>query len=170
MGANLFGRTRATFVRGGVDANGELQLTDLVRTLDHLFRGGAGPACKDRTDSNNDGSVDVSDAVYTLLFLFAGGNAPPAPIVIQIVFVARGNRQRDVRNVGRESWPGLEVRRPHAGRRLRPLAASWGRGQGAFSSSAAKTPMIRGRSRMRYCRQYGSVREAPDNRVSTATV
>jgi hypothetical protein len=79
MGAIPFGGTRAMFIRGDVDATGQLQLTDPVRTLDHLFRGGAGPACRDRMDSNDDGGVDVSDAVYTLLFLFGGGSAPPAP-------------------------------------------------------------------------------------------
>ena len=68
------------FIRGDADANGSVNLTDVIFTLDFLFRMGTGPIdCLDRSDANDDGNTDVSDGIFSLLFLFSGGEPIPAP-------------------------------------------------------------------------------------------
>jgi hypothetical protein len=79
MGAVAFGGPRVLFVRGDADSSGEVDLADVIQSLDFLFLGAAGPACQDRLDSNDDGLVDVSDPVYTLFYEFGGGSPPPPP-------------------------------------------------------------------------------------------
>jgi hypothetical protein len=68
-----------TFIRGDVDGDGKVQLTDAVMAAEFLFKAGPTPACLDAADANDDGELDVSDPVYLLFFLFIGGPAPPAP-------------------------------------------------------------------------------------------
>jgi hypothetical protein len=68
-----------TFLRGDVDDNGRMELTDAVRTLGALFLGWQSDGCDDAVDSNDDGVANISDPVYTLLHLFLGGPAPPPP-------------------------------------------------------------------------------------------
>jgi hypothetical protein len=68
-----------TFIRGDSDANGGINITDVIFSLGFLFQGGEDPACMDSADSNDDGAADISDAIYTLFFLFLGGDAPPLP-------------------------------------------------------------------------------------------
>ncbi|MEM7233962.1 MAG: hypothetical protein AAF517_17420 [Planctomycetota bacterium] len=70
------------FLRGDVDGNGVLELTDPINTLNFLFTGAAQPVCIDASDANDSGTVDLTDAVYGLLFLFSGGDAPPAPFPV----------------------------------------------------------------------------------------
>lgn len=79
MGAVPFTGDTGLFVRGDVNADGSLQLTDAIVTLEHLFRAAPGPLCQDRLDANDDSWVDISDPIYTLLFLFLGGGPPPPP-------------------------------------------------------------------------------------------
>ena len=69
----------ADFIRGDSDSSGVVNLTDAVHVLDHLFRGGSAPTCRDAADSNDDGAVDLSDAVFTLMALFTGETTLPAP-------------------------------------------------------------------------------------------
>ena len=69
----------ATFQRGDVDADGQVQLTDAIRLLDHLFLQGAAPTCRSAGDSNDDGSLNLTDAVLILDHLFRGVEALPAP-------------------------------------------------------------------------------------------
>jgi len=68
------------FVRGDVDGDGAVRLTDAIRLLDFLFRGGDRPGCLEACDADDDGELNLSDAVRTLIFLFGGGSplAPPA--------------------------------------------------------------------------------------------
>ena len=65
--------------RGDVDDNGTMQLTDAVRVLGFLFRGGGGLPCAEAADADDNGVVQLADAVRILTFLFAGGAAIPAP-------------------------------------------------------------------------------------------
>ena len=71
--------TRNLFLRGDVTADGDLNITDAVSTLNHLFRGGPGPDCADAADADDNGDIQITDAVYTLNFLFRGGTAIPEP-------------------------------------------------------------------------------------------
>ncbi|HVR75074.1 MAG TPA: PQQ-dependent sugar dehydrogenase [Planctomycetota bacterium] len=68
------------FVRGNSNGDNMVDLTDVVFTLGHLFRG-IPPSvdCEDALDSNDDGELDISDAVFELIALFAGGAPIPAP-------------------------------------------------------------------------------------------
>lgn len=69
------------FVRGDTGGDGQVDLSDAVRTLGVLFLGTPPPACLDAMDSNDDGKLELTDAVYTLGFLFLGGPPllPPFP-------------------------------------------------------------------------------------------
>jgi len=69
----------ARFVRGDVDRNGELDITDAIVILQYLFLGGSGVDCPDAADVDDGGSVDIADPVRLLDFLFRGGTEPPAP-------------------------------------------------------------------------------------------
>ncbi len=68
------------FIRGDVDRDERVVLTDPVRSLNLLF-GGVARAflCEDAADSNDDGQVNIADSVYTLTFLFGTGTPPHAP-------------------------------------------------------------------------------------------
>ena len=67
------------FSRGDVNADGVLDISDAVATLENLFIGKGDLPCLDVADSNDDGSVDISDPVHGLQFLFLGGPAPEQP-------------------------------------------------------------------------------------------
>ncbi|HVR74727.1 MAG TPA: lamin tail domain-containing protein [Planctomycetota bacterium] len=79
MGAVPFTGVPGSFVRADASGNGSVEITDVIVTLDYLFRGGAAPACLDAADSNDDGSVDLADSLFTLFYLFASGRNPPPP-------------------------------------------------------------------------------------------
>lgn len=67
------------FVRGDSNADGSVNLTDAVVTLQHLFLGGAEPACLDGADADDSGRVNLTDPVATLLALFRGAGPLPPP-------------------------------------------------------------------------------------------
>ena len=67
------------FRRADANADGGIDLSDAVFTLNHLFLGGREPPCRDAANANGDPNLDISDAVYTLTYLFLGGREPPAP-------------------------------------------------------------------------------------------
>jgi hypothetical protein len=67
------------FVRGEVNADGEVNITDGIDLLNFLFLGGAPPEPVEAADINDDTSVDIGDAVYLFNFLFLGGQDIPAP-------------------------------------------------------------------------------------------
>ncbi|MCZ6793020.1 MAG: hypothetical protein O7J95_05330 [Planctomycetota bacterium] len=75
------------FVRGDVDSNGRIELTDGIVVLNFLFVGGVPPACMDAADANDDGGErpDLTDAVVIFNWLFLGGPppAPPTPLLTQ---------------------------------------------------------------------------------------
>ncbi|MEM7164220.1 MAG: FG-GAP-like repeat-containing protein [Planctomycetota bacterium] len=71
--------TAGEFIRGDVDLNGSVQLTDAVYTLQALFVPSAPAiACADSGDTNDDGVLNLNDAVYLLNYLFVP--ASPAPL------------------------------------------------------------------------------------------
>jgi len=67
------------FVRGDANADGEVDLTDAVVSLLHLFMGEAAPACFDAADTDDNGDLDISDPIYLLSALFKGGSPIPQP-------------------------------------------------------------------------------------------
>jgi hypothetical protein len=69
----------AVFRRGDAAADAKLDLTDPLAILDHLFRGGAEPGCREAADADNDGSLRITDAIFLLGHLFLGGPPPPEP-------------------------------------------------------------------------------------------
>ncbi|HLU46908.1 MAG TPA: hypothetical protein VK116_02450, partial [Planctomycetota bacterium] len=69
------------FIRGDVDLDGALTLTDAIRTLEFLFRS-TDPAlvpCADAADSDDNGILDLTDPLRTLGFLYHGLPPLPAP-------------------------------------------------------------------------------------------
>lgn len=68
----------SAFIRGDVNKNGAINVSDAVDLVASLF-GAGGPACDDARDVNDSGTIDVSDPVYLLSHLFLPEPAPPAP-------------------------------------------------------------------------------------------
>ena len=72
-------RPELRFLRGDTDLDGELGLSDVIRTLSHLFLGGS-LVCPAAAEMIGGGStVTIADPVYLLNFLFLGGPAPAPP-------------------------------------------------------------------------------------------
>lgn len=67
------------FLRGDVDFNGVLEITDAIGMLEFLFSAGSVPPCQDSADANDSGTLDVSDVIAILSFLFSGGAVLPYP-------------------------------------------------------------------------------------------
>ena len=67
------------FLRGDSNADCDVNLSDGVFLLNHLFLGGAAPQCPDAADADNSGELSLTSVIYVLNFLFLGGPAPPAP-------------------------------------------------------------------------------------------
>jgi hypothetical protein len=67
------------FLRGDVNMDTNYDLSDPVRSLEFIFRGGLEPDCLLAADVNDDEKVDLSDSIYSLTYLFTGGDAPPPP-------------------------------------------------------------------------------------------
>ncbi len=67
------------FRRADCNADGSMDLSDVIFGLMGLFSGGPAPACSDACDSNGDSELNVTDPIYTLLYLFRGGPSPAPP-------------------------------------------------------------------------------------------
>lgn len=67
------------FLRGDVDGNGSVEITDAIRLLNYLFLGGDPPTCLDAADVADSGSIDISGAISILNYLFLGGRPPAIP-------------------------------------------------------------------------------------------
>lgn len=71
----------AKFVRGDANEDRRVNVTDMNRVLQVLFRAHPGPSCEDRLDANDDGEIDVGDAlcIGNTLFLPGPSFLPPYP-------------------------------------------------------------------------------------------
>lgn len=67
------------FLRGDVNADGSIDIGDILFHLNYTFQDGPLPLCADAGDANDDGLSDITDAVYLVCYLFAMGEAPPEP-------------------------------------------------------------------------------------------
>jgi hypothetical protein len=67
------------FLRGDVEENDVLNITDAVAILAFLFIGGTAPACPDAADVNDSGEINITDPLVLLNFLFLAGPPPAAP-------------------------------------------------------------------------------------------
>ena len=67
------------FIRGDVDSDGIVLLTDGLYLLNWLFQNGEEPSCLEAADVDGNGTPDLSDAVALFNFLFLEGDEPPAP-------------------------------------------------------------------------------------------
>ena len=67
------------FVRGRVNGDDKVDISDAVALLSFLFGSGEAPDPLDAGDLNKDGSTDISDAIYLLDYLFRGGPVIPGP-------------------------------------------------------------------------------------------
>ena len=71
--------TEPEFLRGDATADGTVDITDGVFTLNFLFQGGPQPTCSDAADSDDSGTLNISDGVFLFNYLFLGGSPPPPP-------------------------------------------------------------------------------------------
>ena len=67
------------FVRGNVNHDQGIDISDAIGLLYLLFAGGPGLECSDAGDANDDGVIDISDAVLILSYLFLGERILPPP-------------------------------------------------------------------------------------------
>jgi hypothetical protein len=61
---------------GDANADGVIDVGDLVYLINYLFKSGPLPKPYQAGDSNCSGSVDVGDVVYLINYLFKGGLPP----------------------------------------------------------------------------------------------
>jgi hypothetical protein len=67
------------FLRGEVNDDGAIDITDAVFLLGYLFLGGEEPPCLESADADDNGELEITDAIRLLSYLFLGGEAPPPP-------------------------------------------------------------------------------------------
>ena len=72
------GRPAFSIIRGDVDNDQRLGLTDPVLVLNHLFRA-AELSCPASAEFNGDARLDITDAINSLQHQFLGGAPPVAP-------------------------------------------------------------------------------------------
>ena len=67
------------FIRGDADGSGQVDVTDAVVVLTHLFLAGAAPLCDDAADADDSGSLAITDPIRILGRLFLGDGPLPPP-------------------------------------------------------------------------------------------
>lgn len=67
------------FLRGEINGDGGVDISDAVVILLALFEGSTVLACEDSADVDDSGDVNITDAVRLLSFLFLAGTAPVDP-------------------------------------------------------------------------------------------
>ncbi|MBI4604947.1 MAG: hypothetical protein HY721_23545 [Planctomycetes bacterium] len=68
------------FLRGDVNWDESLDISDGISILLALFSAASEPDCYDAADVNDDDDVDVSDAIALFGFLYLGDFSPPPPV------------------------------------------------------------------------------------------
>ncbi len=67
------------FIRGDVNSDGELNLSDAIDLVGQLFRGAPATECWKSADVDDDGIVDLADPIRLLLHLYAGAGPLAEP-------------------------------------------------------------------------------------------
>ncbi len=68
------------FIRGDIESDRNIQITDAMTILGFLFTGDPGiVVCEDVADVDDSGKLDITDPIYLLSYLFLGRAPPPAP-------------------------------------------------------------------------------------------
>ncbi len=71
-----------SFMRGDINADGRINLTDPLLALRVLLTGLARPFdCDAASDSDNNGEVNITDAVVVIDWLFRQGPPPADPVL-----------------------------------------------------------------------------------------
>jgi hypothetical protein len=74
------GPVKPVFIRGDVNADGAIDLSDPSSLFGFLFRGDPGEiGCQAAADADDDGAVTIADALFLLRYQFAGGREPSTP-------------------------------------------------------------------------------------------
>ncbi len=74
-GANEF---RQVYIRGDVNVDEQVDLSDVVALLGYLYLGHAPPVCLPTADIDSSTEYDITDPIYLLSYLYLGGPAPQA--------------------------------------------------------------------------------------------
>ncbi len=77
IGAYEFGCN--PFLRGDVDMNGKLDVTDVIQFLNYQFIGSEILDCLDTADIDDDGELTITDAIRSLNYQFTGTAPAPEP-------------------------------------------------------------------------------------------
>ena len=72
-------RQAGLFLRGDVNMDGGLDISDPIRILGFVFLGERYPPCMEAVDVNDDDAVDIADPVFLLSYLFEDTAPPPPP-------------------------------------------------------------------------------------------
>jgi len=69
--------TDCCVVRGDMNVNGEVTVSDVTEYVCFLFDGACPVLCDEAADFNDDGALNITDLTGLVDFLFRGGDAPP---------------------------------------------------------------------------------------------
>jgi hypothetical protein len=67
------------FVRGNVNGDDHLDISDPISLLGYLYLGDVEPPCLDAADVDDNGLLEITDPIVFLAYFFLGGPAFPAP-------------------------------------------------------------------------------------------
>jgi len=65
-----------TYLAGDANADGVIDIGDVVHLVNYLYRSGPPPDPSEAGDANCDQTIDIGDVVYLINYLFKGGPAP----------------------------------------------------------------------------------------------
>ena len=103
--------TRAPSIRGDINRDDGLDISDVLAILNYLFHGDVPPHCEPVADVNDDEEVDITDAVFALEHLFLGGEPPPPLSADEREICDVPNRAPVVQPIGTiEGAEGVEMR------------------------------------------------------------
>ena len=70
------------FIRGDANGDGDVNISDALKIVFHLFRGSEIP-CADAADTDDDEELAVTDAISLLDFLYRSGPVPASPFPLE---------------------------------------------------------------------------------------